>query len=86
MSFNLATILHESALAAPDSTGLRFNGNTVSHGELDDVSGRSAAGPLASGREPGDVVAIHLPNLPQFLVAHFGVLKAGLVALPLAPC
>ena len=85
MSFNLATILHESALAAPDSTVMRFNGETTSYGELDDLSGRFAAGLLASGREPGDVVAIHLPNIPQFLVAYFGVLKAGMVALPLNP-
>ena len=85
VSFNLATILHESALAAPDSTVMRFNGETTSYGELDDLSGRFAAGLLASGREPGDVVAIHLPNIPQFLVAYFGVLKAGMVALPLNP-
>jgi len=29
------------------------------------------------------VVALHPPNIPQFLTAYFGALKAGLVVLPL---
>jgi long-chain acyl-CoA synthetase len=31
------------------------------------------------------VVAVQLPDLPQFLIAYFGALKAGLVVLPLYP-
>jgi long-chain acyl-CoA synthetase len=85
MSFNLATILRESAIATPDAPALHFAGHTVSYAQLDDQSGRFAAGLLASGLAPGDVVAIQLPNLPHFVVAYFGVLKAGLTALPLNP-
>jgi long-chain acyl-CoA synthetase len=85
MSFNLATILTEAALAAPGAPACRFAGTTTSYGELDELSGRFAAGLRAAGLGPGQVVAIQLPNIPQFLIGYFGALKAGLVVLPLNP-
>jgi long-chain acyl-CoA synthetase len=85
MSFNLATILTETALAAPDAPVCRFGGTTTSYRELDEQSGRLAAGLQAAGLAPGQVVAVQLPNLPQFLIAYFGALKAGLAVLPLNP-
>jgi long-chain acyl-CoA synthetase len=30
-------------------------------------------------------VAVQLPNLPQFLFTYFGLMKAGLVMVPLNP-
>jgi long-chain acyl-CoA synthetase len=85
MSFNLATILRESTLAAPAAPVARFMGMPTTYSELDDQSGRFAAGLLEAGLQPGDVVAIQLPNVPQFLIAYFGVLKAGMTVLPLNP-
>src|SRR5712671_4813797 len=85
MSFNLATILTETTLAAPDAPVSRFGGNSTSYRELDEQSGRLAAGLQAAGLAPGQVVAVQLPNLPQFLITYFGALKAGLVVLPLNP-
>jgi long-chain acyl-CoA synthetase len=85
MSFNLATILTETTLAAPDAPACRTGGNTTTYRELDDLSGRAAAGLRETGLSPGQVVALQLPNIPQFLIAYFGALKAGLVVLPLNP-
>jgi long-chain acyl-CoA synthetase len=85
MSFNLAAILTETALATPGAPVHRFMGNATTYGELDGQSGRFAAGLREVGLEPGDVVALQLPNVPQFLTAYFGALKAGLVVLPLNP-
>jgi len=85
MSFNLATILTETAMAGPDAPACRIGGITTSYRELDEQSGRLAAGLREAGLSPGHVVALQLPNLPQFLVAYFGALKAGLVVLPLNP-
>ena len=42
-----------------------------------------AASLEAAGIEPGDPVALQLPNIPQFLIGYFGILKAGAVAVPL---
>ena len=85
MSFNLATILTETTLAAPDSPACRIGGTTTTYRELDDLSGRAAAGLRSAGLAPGQVVALQLPNIPQFLIAYFGALKAGLAVLPLNP-
>jgi long-chain acyl-CoA synthetase len=85
MTFNLASILTETALAAPDAPVHRFMGTTTTYGQLDEQSGRFAAGLREAGLEPGDVVALQLPNLPPFLTAYFGALKAGMVVLPLNP-
>jgi long-chain acyl-CoA synthetase len=85
MSFNLATILAEATLTAPDAPVCRFGGTTTSYRELDEQSGRLAAGLQAAGLAPGQVVAVQLPNLPQFLTVYFGALKAGLAVLPLNP-
>ena len=85
MSFNLATILTETTLAAPDAPVCRIGGITTTYRELDEQSGRLAAGLQSAGLAPGQVVALQLPNIPQFLTAYFGALKAGLVVLPLNP-
>ena len=85
MSFNLATILTETALAAPDAPVYRFAGSAATYRQLDEQSGRFAAGLRETGLRPGEVVALQLPNIPPFLTAYFGALKAGLVVLPLNP-
>jgi long-chain acyl-CoA synthetase len=85
MTFNLATILTETALAAPGAPVHRFMGAATTYGQLDEQSGQFAAGLREAGLDPGDVVALQLPNVPHFLVAYFGALKAGMVVLPLNP-
>ena len=83
MSFNLAVILPETAQRSPDKPVTIQGDSRMSYGELDELSGRLAAGLAASGIGPGDVVALQLPNIPQFLIAYFGILKAGGVVVPL---
>ncbi len=85
MVFNLATTLHESALATPEKFVCRTATRDVGYRELDEQSGRFAAKLLAGGLERGDRVAVQLPNVPEFLVAYFGILKAGLVMVPMNP-
>ncbi len=85
MSFNLATILTETTLAAPDAPVCRIGGVTTTYRELDEQSGRLAAGLRSAGLSPGQGVALQLPNIPKVLTAYFGALKAGLVVLPLNP-
>ena len=83
MGFNLATILRESARSHPDKPVALFDGGRLTFAELEAASDRFAVGLEASGITPGDAVGIQLPNIPQFLVAYFGVLKAGAVAVPM---
>jgi long-chain acyl-CoA synthetase len=83
MSFNLAVILSESARRAPDHPVAVFDGGQLTYRELDQASDRVAANLVAAGIGPGDRVALQLPNIPQFLVSYFGILKAGAVVVPL---
>jgi long-chain acyl-CoA synthetase len=81
--FNLAVILRESAVRFPDKPVALFPGGQLSYAELDADSDRVAAGLQQLGVEPGSAVGLQLPNIPQFLSAYFGVLKAGGVVVPM---
>ncbi|WP_326834466.1 long-chain fatty acid--CoA ligase [Amycolatopsis rhabdoformis] len=85
MSFNLATILRESALAQPEKDFLRFPGGIHSYAEVDAASGRVATALRQRGFAPGDKIAVQLANVPEFVFAYFGILKAGLTMVPLNP-
>ncbi|WP_181723994.1 long-chain-fatty-acid--CoA ligase [Nocardia gipuzkoensis] len=85
MSFNLATTLRESRIAAPQAPCLLIDGSPMSYAEIDDESGRFARGLARQGIERGSVLAIALPNGVEFVVAYFGALKAGVTVLLLNP-
>jgi long-chain acyl-CoA synthetase len=52
---------------------------------LDQLTDRLAAGLAAMGLQRGDRVAIFMPNSPQFVIAFYGILKAGGVAVATNP-
>ena len=81
--FNLAVILRESAAAAPDKPVALYDGGQLTYRELDELSDRLAASLRQRGLQPGDCYGLQLPNIPQFLIAYFGILKAGGVAVPM---
>jgi acyl-CoA synthetase (AMP-forming)/AMP-acid ligase II len=85
MSFNLAVILRESRNAHPDKPLCYIADQTFSYAQVDEISGRIAASLRNLGVRRGDKVAVQLPNLPHFLFAYFGILKAGAVMVPLNP-
>ncbi len=85
MSFNLATILRESRKSDPAKPLAYFAELTFTYAQVDEISGRIATSLLDLGLEHGEVVAVQLPNLPQFIFTYFGLLKAGLVMCPLNP-
>ncbi len=73
------------AAGKPGAPVCHLGGASTTYLELDQQSGRFAAGLRELGLRPGQVVAVQLPNVPQFLITYFGALKAGLVVLPLNP-
>jgi long-chain acyl-CoA synthetase len=68
-----------------DKPALLFKGASVSYGRIEAESDAFAAALAADGVRHGDRVALVLPNCPQFLVAQFGVWKAGAITVPLNP-
>jgi long-chain acyl-CoA synthetase len=83
MSLNLAVMLRESARAAPEKVAIIFDDFKLTYDHLDALSNQVAAGLLGAGVEPGDRVALMLPNVPQFVIAYYGILKAGAIVVPM---
>ena len=83
MDFNLAVLLRESARRAPDKTAVILGASRLSYAELDHQSDQVAASLARAGVAPGDRVGLQLPNIPQFVIAYFGILKAGGVVVPM---
>jgi long-chain acyl-CoA synthetase len=83
MGFNLAVILRESARHWPDKPALIFDDGQMTYGELEAASDRVAGNLRSRGVEPGTAVGLQLPNVPQFVIAYFGILKAGGVVVPM---
>lgn len=81
----LHTFLEQSAQANPDRTCTVFKGAKLSYREMDQLTDRMAAGLAARGVKKGDRVAIFMPNSPQFVIAFFGILKAGGVVVATNP-
>lgn len=78
-------VLEDSAQRYPDAVATIFFDATMTYGELDREANRFAHGLIGLGVEPGDRVAIHLPNSPQLLVSLYGALKAGAIATLVNP-
>jgi long-chain acyl-CoA synthetase len=83
MDFNLAVMVAESARRTPGKPAVILGETKVSYAQLDAQSDRVAASLAAAGLTPGDRVGLQLPNIPQFVVAYFGILKAGGVVVPM---
>lgn len=62
-----------------------FYGNSLSYAEIDRLSSQFANRLIELGLRPGEPVLLILANLPQYVIAHFGVLKAGGVVAALNP-
>ncbi|HEX4835073.1 MAG TPA: long-chain fatty acid--CoA ligase [bacterium] len=58
---------------------------TFSYRQVDRLANRFANALIWLGIRPGDRVAIHLPNFPQFVFCFFGALKAGATVVPVNP-
>jgi long-chain acyl-CoA synthetase len=86
----VADFLTNSALRDPDRTALieAETGIRVSYANLDLQVSATAAALLDSGLIPsrsGDRVAMLMGNSIEFVVSYFGIIRAGLVPIPLNP-
>jgi long-chain acyl-CoA synthetase len=83
MGLNLASIVTESAARVPDSSAVRLGDAELTYADLDDRSARMATLLLEKGLQPGDRVGVMLPNVLEFPIAYYGVLRAGAVVVPM---
>ena len=74
-----------SAQRYPDKAALVFFGNVTTYRELAQGAERLAAHLHASGVRKGDRVILLMQNLPQLVMAHFAILRANAVVVPVNP-
>ena len=77
--------LRESARKYPDRACTIFKGAVISFREMDAITDALAAALAELGIKKGDRVGIFMPNTPQFVMAYFGILKAGGVVVATNP-
>jgi len=83
MGMNLASIVTSSAERSPDGPAIRLGDFELTYRELDEGSARLATLLSEKGLERGDRVGVMLPNVPQFPIAYYGVLRAGGIVVPM---
>ena len=79
---SVASILAESAQRYPDTVALILGETRLPYAAVWDQARRYGAVLREAGIEPGDRVALLLPNIPQFAFAYYGALAAGAVVVP----
>ena len=80
---NLAILLEDSVREVPERTAIVCEGTRLSYAELQAASNQVANGLLQAGISKGDKVALSCQGVPSFVIAYYGILKAGAAVMPL---
>ncbi|GAB4276711.1 MAG: hypothetical protein Kow0080_27140 [Candidatus Promineifilaceae bacterium] len=81
----LTRLLDRAYRRFPNRTAIRFMGTRLSYRNLSAQAARFANGLLALGIGKGDRVILLLPNVPQMVIAYYGTLRIGAVAVMANP-
>jgi long-chain acyl-CoA synthetase len=79
----LGQMLAQTAERLPNKTAIRFRDQETTYADFDKRANQVANGLIALGIQPGDRVALLIHNLPLFMEAYYGILKAGAAVVPL---
>jgi long-chain acyl-CoA synthetase len=83
MGLNLASIITGSAAETPEAVAVRLGSLELTYAELDNRSARLATLLHEKGLQQGDRVGVMLPNVLEFPISYYGVLRAGGVVVPM---
>lgn len=81
----LGELLSRTATRYPDSQAIFFEGFRMTYLELDTFVDQFATSLAKLGVKKGDVVCIDLPNVPQYVIAHWAIVRIGAVSNPILP-
>jgi long-chain acyl-CoA synthetase len=74
---SVQSVLEKASARFGPQPALDFMNKRITYAELDALANRAAAGFQKLGVKPGVHVGLFLPNTPHYVIAFFGVLKAG---------
>ncbi len=83
MSLNLAVLLNESAVRHARRTAVILGETRFTYAELNSAANKVANALRSLGIQPGDKVAMMVPNVPEFPIIYYGILKLGATVVPL---
>ena len=81
----LTDMLDECFRKYADLTAFVFMGKSFTFRQVDEMSAAFGAYLQSRGLEPGDRIALMMPNLIQYPIALFGALRAGLILVNTNP-
>ncbi|MYG11222.1 MAG: long-chain fatty acid--CoA ligase [Gammaproteobacteria bacterium] len=81
----LGAFVEDYAESIADNSALRYLERDISYRELNELSNRLANALATLGVGLGDVVGLHMPNVPQYGVALVAASKLGAVASGVSP-
>ena len=76
---NIADYLERHASQTPDRIAIRFEGRSITYGQLNRDASSLASSLQVNGVEAADRVALHLPNVPECAVAYYAAQKLGAI-------
>lgn len=82
---SLSDLLKSKAEKYPSRTAIVYFDKPMTYRELDLASDRFATALSDLGVKKGDKVALFLANMPQFVIAYYGVLKIGAIETAISP-
>jgi len=81
----LGEVLQETSRKFPNHTAFIFLDQKWTYREFNELASKMANALFDLGLTSGDTVGLYLPNSPQFLIAYYGILRAGMIAVPINP-
>lgn len=78
---NLGDMLQDSCNRYPDNISIIYNERRLNYEQLGMAVNALGIALRSLGIEKGDNVAIMLPNIPEFVISYFAVVKLGAVAV-----
>lgn len=80
---NLSVMLTDSVREQPSATAVIEGDRRMTYDQINAAANRLAALLISRGVAAGDRVAMSIPNLLEFPIVYYGILKMGAVVVPL---
>jgi long-chain acyl-CoA synthetase len=80
---DLGQMLARAAAQQPDKTAVIFRDQRTTYRELNERANQIANALIRLGIQPGDRVGLYMHNVPLFMEAYYGILKAGASVVPM---
>lgn len=82
---SVVSLFEESVMKFKSKVAFTSMGKSLTFAQVDRMSSNFGAYLISRGLQPGDKIAIMMPNLLQYPIALFGALRAGLVVVNTNP-